>query len=72
MASYRIFEHLQKIIPAETHGVRMRVANFFFDRPIEASAEEYEKMCEIEEAKVSAFGLLCANQADSSRPDPWL
>jgi hypothetical protein len=31
----------------------MRVANFFFDKPIEENVEEYEKMLEIEEANVS-------------------
>ena len=30
----------------------MRTANFFFDKPIEQNAEEYEKMLEIEEAQV--------------------
>ena len=56
MTSYRVFEKLQKLLPAESpsgHGIRMRVANFFFDKPIEENAEEYEKMCEIEAAKVS-------------------
>ena len=31
----------------------MRTANFFFDKPIEQNAEEYEKMLEIEAAQVS-------------------
>ena len=55
MTSYRVFEKLQKMLPADTetgHGIRMRVANFFFDKPIEKNAEEYEKMLEIEEAQV--------------------
>ena len=57
MVSYRVLDDLMKVLPADGpsgHGVRMRVANFFFDKPIESNAEEYEKMCEIEEAKVSA------------------
>ncbi|KAI0732067.1 hypothetical protein BC629DRAFT_1446940 [Irpex lacteus] len=33
----------------------MRTANFFFDKPIEQNAEEYEKMLEIEEAKIHGF-----------------
>ena len=56
MTSYRIFDELQKTYSAggaSGHGIRMRVANFFFDKPIEENAEEYEKMCEIEEVKVS-------------------
>ena len=60
MTSYRVFEKLQKTLPAGTssgHGIRMRVANFFFDKPIEENAEEYEKMREIEEAKVGIY--LC-------------
>ena len=32
----------------------MRTANFFFDKPIEQNAEEYEKMLEIEAAQVCA------------------
>ena len=53
MTSYRVFERLQKLLPAESHGVRMRVANFFFDQPIEHNPEEFEKMCEIDAEKVS-------------------
>ena len=58
MTSYRILEDLMQALPADGpsgHGVRMRVANFFFDKPIESNPEEYEKMCEIEEAKVSSI-----------------
>ena len=55
MTSYKIFDQLRRILPAagsSGHGIRMRVANFFFDKPIEQNEEEYEKMCEIEEAGV--------------------
>ena len=55
MASYRAFDKLRKVLSADGasgHGVRMRTANFFFDKPIEQNAEEYEKMIEIEEARV--------------------
>ena len=55
MTSYRAFDQLRKVLPADGasgHGIRMRTANFFFDKPIEQNAEEYEKMLEIEEAKV--------------------
>lgn len=55
MTSYRAFQKLQEVLPADGetgHGVRMRVANFFFDKPVEQNAEEYEKMVEIEAAKV--------------------
>jgi D-amino-acid oxidase len=62
MTSYRAFDQLRQIIPASGddddesgssgHGIRMRTANFFFDKPIEQNAEEYEKMLEIEEAQV--------------------
>ena len=61
MTSYRVFEKLQKTLPADTssgHGIRMRVANFFFDKPIEENEEEYQKMCEIEEAKVGTIAFL--------------
>lgn len=73
MTSYRIFEALQKNLPAGTssgHGVRMRVANFFFDKPIEQNVEEYEKMLEIEEAKVSAPALLYRRSSDFDFIDP--
>ena len=55
MTSYRAFQKLQEILPADGekgHGIRMRTANFFFDKPIEDNAEEHEKMLEIEAAKV--------------------
>ena len=55
MTSYKIFDQLRRILPAtgpSGHGIRMRIANFFFDKPIESNQEEYEKMLEIEEAKV--------------------
>ncbi|KIY66452.1 nucleotide-binding domain-containing protein [Cylindrobasidium torrendii FP15055 ss-10] len=38
MTSYRIFEKLQEIMPASDyldHGVRMKMANFFFDKVLE-------------------------------------
>ena len=55
MTSYRAFQRLQEILPADGeagHGIRLRTANFFFDKPVERNAEEYEKMLEIEAAKV--------------------
>ena len=59
MTSYRAFQKLQEIHPADGeagHGIRLRTANFFFDKPIESNQEEYEKMLEIEEAQVCAPG----------------
>lgn len=56
MTSYRAFQKLQETLPADReagHGIRLRVANFFFDKPVEQNAEEYEKMLEIEAAKAS-------------------
>ncbi|KAJ3553514.1 hypothetical protein NM688_g3568 [Phlebia brevispora] len=55
MTSYDVLEKLQKILPVEAHGIRMRTANFFFDRPIEENEEEYNKMREIEAAKIRGF-----------------
>ncbi|TCD61642.1 hypothetical protein EIP91_008130 [Steccherinum ochraceum] len=52
MTSYRVFEKLQKILPDRElpdHGIRMIMSNFFFDKPIEESEDEYEKMLEIAE-----------------------
>ncbi|KAJ3548551.1 hypothetical protein NM688_g5281 [Phlebia brevispora] len=46
---------LQETLPVEAHGIRMRTANFFFDRPIEENEEEYNKMREIETAKIRGF-----------------
>lgn len=56
MTSYRAFDKLQKLFPdqsEEPHGIRMRMANFFFDHPIEEIPDEYEKMLEIESSGVS-------------------
>lgn len=56
--SYRAFQHLQEILPADGasgHGIRLRTANFFFDKPIESNPEELEKMQEIEQAKIPGF-----------------
>lgn len=61
MTSYRVFDKIRKMLPADGpsgHGVRMRVANFFFDKPIEENAEEYEKMLEIEEQEVRDLSML--------------
>ncbi|EKM54691.1 uncharacterized protein PHACADRAFT_210477 [Phanerochaete carnosa HHB-10118-sp] len=58
MTSYRVFQKLQDILPADGetgHGIRMRTANFFFDKPIEENQEEYEKMVEIENVKIPGF-----------------
>ncbi|KAJ3527055.1 hypothetical protein NM688_g8178 [Phlebia brevispora] len=55
MTSYDVLEKLQKILPVEAHGIRMRTANFFFDRPIEENEEEYNKMREIQAAKIQGF-----------------
>ena len=55
MTSYHAFQKLQEVLPVDGqtgHGIRMRIANFFFDKPIERSPEEYKKMLEIEEAEV--------------------
>lgn len=55
MTSYRAFDRLRKLLPADGrsgHGVRMRTANFFFDKPIEQNPEEYEKMVEIANTQV--------------------
>ena len=63
MTSYKIFDQLRRILPAtgsSGHGIRMRVANFFFDKPIEQNEEEYEKMCEIEDAGVRS--VFCTSQ----------
>ena len=74
MTSYRVFEKLQEIHPADTasgHGIRMRVANFFFDKPVESNAEEYEKMLEIEAAKVDFFPYI-PDHATHTAVDPRL
>lgn len=56
MTSYRVFERLQKLFPDQElphHGIRMRMANFFFDHPVEEIPDELEKMLEIEASGVS-------------------
>lgn len=50
MTSYKIFEQIVTKL-GETdgidHGVRMRIANFFFDTPLEARPDQLEKWEEI-------------------------
>ncbi|KAJ8522337.1 hypothetical protein ONZ45_g1118 [Pleurotus djamor] len=48
MTSYRAFNTLMSVLPVEDHGVRMRTANFFFDKSIDAMPGQLEKMYEIE------------------------
>ncbi|EPS99473.1 hypothetical protein FOMPIDRAFT_1086801, partial [Fomitopsis schrenkii] len=55
MTSYRLFERLMDMLPVEDHGVRMRLANFFFDRPLENLPDQYQKMKEIEHCGVAGF-----------------
>ncbi|CAL1710998.1 unnamed protein product [Somion occarium] len=58
MTSYRVFERLQKLFPDQElphHGIRMRMANFFFDHPVEEIPDELEKMLEIEASGIRGF-----------------
>lgn len=68
MTSYRAFDQLPKIYPANAlphHGVQMRMANFFFDKPIEEQPKNYCKMKEIENlTDVSNLWCLTLHQAD--------
>ena len=75
MTSYRVFEKLQKILPDRElpdHGIRMTMANFFFDKPVENNAEEYEKMLEIEEAKVRTYHINYSSTSLTFISDSWL
>ncbi|KAF9067497.1 FAD dependent oxidoreductase [Rhodocollybia butyracea] len=49
MTSYKVFEEIITKLETEgiDHGVRMRVANFFFDTPLEARPDQLEKWEEI-------------------------
>jgi hypothetical protein len=47
MTSYRALEKLMEVLPVEEHGVRMRIANFFFEKPISEMPGQLEKMNEI-------------------------
>ncbi|KZS99979.1 FAD dependent oxidoreductase [Laetiporus sulphureus 93-53] len=55
MTSYHVFEVLMRIFTAEVHGVRVRRANFFFDRPLENIPDQYQKMQEISRCGVTGF-----------------
>ena len=59
MTSYHVFERLMDMLPVEDHGIRMRLANFFFDRPLENLPDQYQKMKEIEHCGVSQFKCRC-------------
>ncbi|GJE92674.1 FAD dependent oxidoreductase [Phanerochaete sordida] len=59
MTSYRAFSALSTTFQARGekvgHGIRLRVANFLFDRPARCNAEDYKKILEIEEAEIPGF-----------------
>ena len=48
MVAYRAFDKLMQLLPAEHHGVRMRMSNLFFSKPLEQMPGQLEKMREIE------------------------
>jgi len=50
MTTYRAFDELMRTLPAEEHGVRMRMANFFFSKPLEEIPSQLCKMNEIKAA----------------------
>ena len=54
------------------HGVRLRMANFFFDKPIECNEEEYDKMLEIEAEKVGILSIIFLKIFTNSHVDSWL
>ncbi|KAF8880845.1 nucleotide-binding domain-containing protein [Infundibulicybe gibba] len=47
MTTYRGLEKLIHTLPAQEHGVRMRMANFFFEQSIHKMSGQLEKMNEI-------------------------
>ncbi|KAF8656402.1 hypothetical protein AX16_002547 [Volvariella volvacea WC 439] len=49
MTTYRALDRLMKIVPVEEHGVRMRMANFFFEQVLEKMPGQLEKMLEIQD-----------------------
>ncbi|KAF8877515.1 FAD dependent oxidoreductase [Infundibulicybe gibba] len=50
MTSYRGFDKLIHALPVEEHGVRMRMANFFFGQSIHKMSGQLQKMNEISAA----------------------
>ncbi|KAF8993435.1 nucleotide-binding domain-containing protein [Cyathus striatus] len=50
MTSYRVFEQLMNSLPSQIHGVRWRMANFFFTKDIESMPGQLEKMNELMDA----------------------
>lgn len=48
MIVYRVLVELMHLLPTEDHGVRMRMANFFFSQPLENMPGQLLKMHEIE------------------------
>ncbi|KAF8875169.1 FAD dependent oxidoreductase [Infundibulicybe gibba] len=47
MTTYRGLDKLMHTLPAQEHGVRMRMANFFFEQSIHKMSGQLEKMNEI-------------------------
>ena len=72
MTSYRVFEKLQEMFPTNDHfdhGVRMRMANFFFDQVLEnmpdpGQLEKYQEI--VAQTEVSDSGRMSMN-LDSRR-----
>jgi len=58
MVTYRILEKLMKAIPAEEHGVRMRLSNFFFHKMLADIPDQLEKMLEIAAVPGVSFSPL--------------
>lgn len=55
MSTNRVFSDIIASTPVEVHGLRMKMANFFFDRPIEDIPEEHQKMLELIDLDIAAF-----------------
>ncbi len=63
MTSYRVFDKLQKMLPPNEyldHGVRMRMANFFFDQVLEempdrGQLDKYEEIVAQSEVNLNTF-----------------
>jgi D-amino-acid oxidase len=58
MTSYRALDKLVRTIPVEEHGVRMRMANFFFEKNINEMPDQLEKMLEIASVKDVSANIL--------------
>lgn len=55
LTTNKVFTDIIASAPPSVHGLRMTMANFFFERPIKEIPEEHQKMLELMEIGIDSF-----------------